>query len=248
MKRFFFVLVVGGIGGVLLNNLLLPALAKVDFLNAGNIFGALYRPAIQTLIRTEEKIITIEPDFWRSVVSKGQGSVGFVQSFKDKAVLAQGAAIALTSDGLLATAPQFVPEGATSYQVFISNKISQGQVVLRDENNSVAFIKIEESGLPVFNFASDVQLGQSVIILGKALRVNEINNFVQLGLVGEIDKKVLLLNTQFSKELNGAGVFTSKGELIGIARSNVRNQIFILHPNAFTKILNDYLNVSKAKI
>lgn len=226
---------------MLFNNLLLPTLAKVDFLNAGNILSALYRPAIQTLIKTEEKIITIEPDFWKSVVSKSQGSVGFVQSFKNKTVLAQGAVVALTSDGLLATAPQFVPEGAKNYQVFINNKISQGQVVLRDENNSIAFIKIKENGLPVFNFASDIQLGQSVIILGKALRVNEINNFVQLGLVGEIDKKILFLNTQFSKELNGAGVFTSRGELIGVARSNVRNQIFILHPDVFAKILNDYL-------
>lgn len=233
---------------MLLNNFLLPALVKVNFLNTGNLLGAFYKPTIQTLIKTEEKVITVEPDFWKSVVSRGQESVGFVQSFKGKAVLAQGAAVVLTSDGLLATAPQFVPGSATNFQVFINNKISQGRIVLRDDNNSVAFIKIEESGLPVFNFASNIQLGQSVIILGKTLRVNEINNFVQLGLIGEIDKRVLILNTQFSKELNGAGVFTSSSELMGIARTNVKNQIFILHPDAFAKILNDYLGNNKAKI
>ena len=241
MKKTIYILIVGGMGGVVLNNLILPALVRADFLNSGSLFSLLYRPAIQTLIKTEEKVVTIEPDFWKAVISKNQESIGFIQSFKDKSVLAQGSVAVLTSDGLLFTAPQFVPPQANLYQVFINNKIFKARVVLKNEAESLAFIKVDEVNLPVFDFASDVQLGQSVIILGKNLRVKEIVSFARLGIVSEADKKVFILDTAFSKDLNGAGAFNSKGEFLGIARSNLKNQIFVLQPEILIKTLNNYL-------
>lgn len=248
IKTFLFVLIVGGIGGILLNNLLFPALIKADFLGTAKILDLFVKPQIQTVIEKSEKTVVVEPDFWKDVVSKTEDSVVFIQGFKKGKLISQGSGIVLTSDGLIVTSLNNAPFVANTYQIFIKDKILTGKVALRNFENNLALIVVDEDNLPALDFSGDsLFLGQTNIIVGKVKRMGGVNTFAQLSFVKEILPQVFFVDTQASQELIGSALLNSSGKLIGIVQLNKKNQIFVSPPEVLNGLIDEYISIIKAE-
>lgn len=247
LKKLLFVFLVGGIGGVVINNLLLPAFIEADFLGSANVLNVLVKPQIQTVIKTNEKTVVIEPDFWKDVVSQSKDSVVLTQTFTRGRLIAQGSGIVLTTDGLIATSLNNTPFASSVYQVYFGDNILKGTVVLRDFENNLALIAVEEGGLPVLDFADadSLVLGQTNLIVGKNIRNQGLSVFAQLSFVKEILPEVFFIDTNISKELIGSALLSSSGKLIGLVQLNRKNEIFVSPPESLINLIDEYSKLNK---
>lgn len=231
MKRFISFLVIGGVGGILLNNFVFPSFLK---------------PQIQTVIKEIERVVVAEPDFWKNVVSKSERSVALVQYFSSPGVLvSQSSGIILTNDGLIAVPLNFIPRTLSSIQIFADSKIFSGKLAITDAANNLALVKIEASGLPILDFvpAEDISLGQSLLVLGKKIKINQVNSFVQLSLVKEFDRTTLL-DTE-SGQISGSALLSANGKLAGMVQVSGQGQVFAVPPAILKNLLDKYLSQPK---
>jgi len=246
-KKFLTILIIGGIGGVLLNNLILPSLIRINILGTANILKIFVKPQIQTIIQNKEKTILIEPDFWKEIIPKTERSVVLVQYFLGNTLLSQSNGIILTNDGLIAAPLSLAPRGYPIVQVFFDDRILRAKIVFKDSSNNLVLLKIDEENLPIFDFASnqDIFLGENLLILGRIFKVNKSKVFVQTSMVKELDDKVIFLDTQKSNIL-GSALINSKGKLVGMVQINNRGEVFAIRSEILRDLIDKYLK-SNAK-
>ncbi len=212
-----FILIIGGLGGILADQFLLPYLAgippfsKIGFIHqAGN--GT-------TIIHPTEKIIITENTALEQAIDKISPCLVVIQSEQNKRLLSQGTGFIITSDGLIITAGDLAPAKADQYLVFRNEQSLSAQVVKRDLENNLALLKIAETNLPVVSLTdlAEVRLGQRVILIGVELVKNSLNRFVNLGIIRSINQEMLKINLAEENTLtNGSPLINIKSEVIGL--------------------------------
>lgn len=248
-KKFLAILIIGGIGGVLLNNLVLPSLIQLNFLGSAGILKFFVKPQIQTVIQNKEKTILIEPDFWKEIIPKTKGSVVLVQYFSGNKLLTQSNGIILTNDGLISVPLSSVPRGYPFIQVFFDSRVFKAKIVFKDIANNLALIKADEQNLPIFDFADnkDIFLGENLLILGRLFKVNQSKIFIQASMAKEIDDRVIFLDTQ-KVNILGSALINSKGKLAGMVQVNNRGDIFAVKSEILKNLIDKYLKSNQKVI
>lgn len=247
MKKVFWTLAIGGLGGVLLVNIILPALVEADFLGSANFLKILVKPQIQTVIKETERVVTIEPDFWKDVLSRAEKSVVFVQYFSSSGILlSQSNGIILTNDGLITVPLNAIPANVSSIQVFGDDKVLKGALATVDSVNNLGLIKVEASNLPILDFADldNLALGQNVLVVAKKIRINEINTFAHSSMISELTDQVYFLDLvrgQQRGQISGSLAIDSKGKIIGMIQISNQGQVFIMPNSFFERLLEKYL-------
>ncbi|MBL7053525.1 MAG: trypsin-like peptidase domain-containing protein [Candidatus Portnoybacteria bacterium] len=213
----FLILIVGGAGGILADQFLLPYLSTIPFFSkisfiehAGN--GT-------TIINPTEKIIITENVAIENAIDKINPSLVAVQSYQNKGLIKQGTGFIMTSDGLIVTAADLVPAWATEYLVFRNNNFLTAQVIKRDLKNNLALLKIEEANLSVASLANleETNLGQRIVLIGVEVVNNNLNYFVNLGVIRSINQETLRINLAEENSLaNGSPLINVKGQVLGL--------------------------------
>ena len=213
----FLILIVGGAGGILADQFLLPYLSTIPFFSkisfiehAGN--GT-------TIINPTEKIIITENVAIENAIDKINPSLVAVQSYQNKGLIKQGTGFIMTSDGLIVTAADLVPAWATEYLVFRNNNFLTAQVIKRDLKNNLALLKIEEANLSVASLANleETNLGQRIVLIGVEVVNNNLNYFVNLGVIRSINQETLKINLAEENSLaNGSPLINVKGQVLGL--------------------------------
>jgi len=213
----FFILIIGGLGGILADQFLLPYLAtippfsRIDFIQqVGN--GTI-------IINPTEEIIITENTALEQAIDKISPCLVAVQSFQNKILIRQGTGFIITSDGLVITAGDLVPARASQYLIFRQEQSWVAQVVDRDLENNLALLRIEETNLPVVSLTdlTEVRLGQRIILIGAELVENHLNRFVNLGIIRSINQEILKINLiEENSSANGSPLINVKGEVIGL--------------------------------
>ena len=215
--KFLLILIIGGLGGVLADQFLLPYLAtvspfsKIEFIRQASDGTTIINP-------TEEIIIT-ENTALEQAIDKISPSLVVVQSFQSKKLINQGTGFIMTSDGLIITAADLVPIKASQYLVFRNNHSLIGQVIKRDLENNLALLEIEETNLPVVSLVDleNLHLGERIILVGVELVDSYLNQFVNLGIIRSINRETLKINLFEENSLaNGSPLVNVKGEVIGL--------------------------------
>ena len=215
--KFLLILIIGGLGGVLADQFLLPYLATVSpFSKIGFIRQASNGT---TIINPTEKIIITENTALEQAIDKISPSLVVVQSFQGKKLINQGTGFIMTSDGLIITAADLVPIEASQYLVFRNNHSLIGQVIRRDLESNLALLEIEETNLPVVSLVDlkNLHLGERIILVGVELVDSYLNQFVNLGIIRSINRETLKINLFEENSLaNGSPLVNAKGEVIGL--------------------------------
>lgn len=211
------ILIIGGLGGVLANQFLLPYLSTVSPFSKINFIRQSGNGT--TIVNPTEKIIITENTAVENAVGRVSPCLVIIQSFHGKTIISQGAGFIITGDGFIVTAANNVSTRADKYLVFRNGHFSVAEVIKKDIENNLALLKIEESNLPVVSFAyfDDLFLGQRIILIGAELTKEGLSRFVNLGVIRSIYENVLKINlTEENSLANGGPLVSVKGEVIGL--------------------------------
>jgi len=237
--NFFLILIIGGLGGVLANRLLLPYLAtispfsKIGFIHqAGN--GT-------TIINPTQKIIITENKGLEEAIDRIKPTLVVIQSYQKKRLLKEGTGFIVTSDGLIITALDLISPYATQYLVLKGNDFWSAQVIKKDLKTNLALIRIDEENLPVVSLVEkeDLQLGERVVLLGAEAEKKQLNYFVNLGIVRSIKDSKLEVNLIEEDALaNGGPLINIKGEVVGLNLINTQGLSKTIPANKIKEFIN----------
>lgn len=250
LKIFFYlliILVIGGIGGVLAERLVLPYLAHTAPFN--KIVWLRQVKEKMTIINKTEKITIEENTAVEEAIDKIKPAVvGVITKKSEKGkieqIVAEGTGFILTADGLIVTAnhllPVFkLPEQA-KYYIVRDEKLISAKVVKKDPLNNLALLQIQESNLPVVPLGSieEIRLGQRVILIGTEIQKNIVNQFVNWGIIRSIADSAFSINLE--KEnwmISGGPLINIKAEVIGLIFLDSQGLIKIIPVNKVQDLL-----------
>lgn len=231
----FFILLLGGLGGILADQFILPRLAGIPIFS--NIEFIQQAGNGTVIINPTKEIIITENIAIEEAIDKITPRLVVVHSYWNDSLISQGTGFVVTSDGLIITANDLISTKANKYIIFRNNHSADAQIIKRDSDNNLALLKIEETNLPVAVFADlgELKLGQGIILVGIELIEGGLNRFVNLGIVRSIVSGVLRVDlTEESELANGSPLINIKGEVIGLNLVN-KSGLFRIIPSSQIK-------------
>ena len=215
------ILLLGGLGGILGCQVLLPwlagwsLLAKIDWIRQS-------REGITVINRTE-RVVVAGNEAWEEAVNKASNvTVGIIAQrvsrasqipFPKPEILAQGTGVVVSSDGSVVTPDNLILPSAQKLLVTIGEKQFEAQIQKIDKKIGLALLKINESNLAVLPFSEAMpKLGESLFLLG----IDKKNNakFIETGTVTQLEPAMAI--NFMRKDLNGSPIFNLKGENVGL--------------------------------
>lgn len=203
-----FILGVGG--GIFADQILWPYFVERPLFHQ-------YRLEQSPVYLTERKEITIqESTALKNAVEKVKKVVVGVRTETPGGKYIEGSGLVLTSDGLVVTLAELVPQGS-DFSFFINGEEVHFQILTRKEGLSL--IKIEKDNLPTVSFANleKLKLGERVFLVG--IIFDEKNNpqeIVNEGIVKFFDQNFIKTNIFEKHTLTGSPLFDIEGNLLGI--------------------------------
>ncbi|MFH1667871.1 MAG: hypothetical protein ABH884_02500, partial [Candidatus Komeilibacteria bacterium] len=117
LLNIFVILIIGGFGGVLADQFLVPYISNSNR---------------TTIINPTEEITIVENIAIEGAIDKVKSSLVAIHSYQNKNLISQGTGFFITSDGLLITSDSLVSNRATQYLVFRNGNSSAATLVKRD--------------------------------------------------------------------------------------------------------------------
>ena len=246
---FIFVLVIGGIGGILTDRFAIPYLLvnypqlnQYEFLKQVNERTTIVEITKEIKISEDNAVVEAIKNTLPSVVQ-------IVEPVKnsDGEFTRKGTGVILTSDGVIIASAESIniaEEEETEEKIETDDdsghsvkknlarvKLNNGEtysaeLIAEDISTGFAIIKIDESNLPVLAFAAfeNIELGEKVIALDDSVVVDIISKFIESDETVENNKKKeirkkIKIMNSLNKSFNGAPVINLKNEIIGISQS-----------------------------
>ena len=164
-----------------------------------------------------------------------------------------GSGVIISEDGYIVT-NHHVIDGANKITVTLRDGTTtyDAQLIGSDEDNDIALIKIDASGLSAATFgnSSDLVVGDYVVAIGNPL--GTLGGTVTDGIISALAREVniegkqmtlLQTNAQISPGNSGGGLFNANGELVGIV--NAKDSATEVEGIAFAIPVNNVLNIIK---
>lgn len=166
---------------------------------------------IQFIEKVEKKEID------QTVIEKAEKAVIAIKTETKKGKILEGSGFILTSDGLIVTLAELVPQGG-KFSFFIDGKPASYQILKRDLKENLALIKVEKENLPTVSFAKleTLKLGKRVFLVGKILKPQGIKTTVNEGIVKYFDENLIETNILEKKNMTGSVLFDIEGNVLGI--------------------------------
>jgi S1-C subfamily serine protease len=167
---------------------------------------------------TEREEITIEENTaLRNAVEKVKKTVVGIKTVTEEKTL-QGSGIILTSDGLIVTLAELVPQGS-EFLFFVEGKPTSYQILKRDLTQNLALVKLGENNLPTVGFADmdNLKAGERVFLVGIIYGVKEFVQGANEGVVSYLNDELISTNISEKLTMSGSPLFNIKGELVGLA-------------------------------
>lgn len=252
-KTFFiiFILILGGLGGILGNRYLFPYISSTSFFSK---YDFLKKSAADvTIINKTEQVYVKEETSIEKISSKVASSVVNVLSYSEASGKNKNTSTnfknttgtIVTSDGLIMTYIENVVPNA-KYKVFFQDGgVYPAEFLGADSYSNLMFLKIDANNLTVISLGNsdDSKPGEKVVAIGSSSET--FTNRYTAGLISTFDPAFSLTgnNVSFSDKMNGvfqtdfsidsqqyyAGgpVVDYTGQVIGIAGSNQKDFFFI---------------------
>jgi len=244
---FFFVLTVGGFGGILIDRFAIPYfLVKYPSLKQYEFLEKVGEST--TIIETVKEIKISEDRASVETIKKVLPSVVQVELFskKNNKYLDVGNGTVITSDGLIIISRSGIGDAMNGESVFggINKEVEQeysninsmlrvklrsgevydARVVSEDTDSKFEIIKINEINLPVaaFGDSDKLELGEKLIFLGDTIAMDIVSGFLRNVDSISNDNSIKRIRVKIVNSLNdsfsGSPVVNIRGEIIGISQ------------------------------
>lgn len=217
--KVFLVFILGISGGIFADQILWPYFIERPLFYQ-------YRLNQPPVYVTERNEIRIEENTaLQDAVEKVKNSVIRIQTKTKNGKALDGSGLVVTSDGLIVTFSDLIPQGGT-FSFFANNKLSSYQVLKRDPKENLALVKLEEKNLPTVAFADldKLRLGERVFLVAAVKSPSE-GWLVNEGVIKTFDKDFIQTNI-FEKNLaKSSPLFNIKGEALGLDTVDSSGQV-----------------------
>lgn len=167
---------------------------------------------------TEQKQITIQENtaLKNAIEQVGKTVIGIETKLKTGKVL-EGSGLIVTSDGLVVTFADLLPQGAET-NLFWEGKSPSFQILKKDLKENLALIKIQESNLPTAGFADleKIRLGERVFLVGIIFDKEGAQKTTNEGIIKTFDNVLIQTNIFEKSNLLGSPLFDIEGEVLGL--------------------------------
>jgi len=213
---------VGMIGGIFADQILWPYFVEKPLFYQYQLDNT---PV--SIVEKKETVIQ-ENTALTDMIEREESAVVVVRSQTSSRTI-EGSGLIVTSDGLIVTLAELVPQGSV-FSFFTDGKAVSYQILKRDLNKNLALIKLEESNLPTVGFAdtSTLKLGERVFLIGGTINKQEIFKLVNEGIVRKFDKNFIETNMSEKNALKGSVLFNIKGEVLGVNTINSDGRIMAI--------------------
>jgi S1-C subfamily serine protease len=209
---------VGMAGGALANQILWPYFAEKYAINNYGSEGSGFVIEKREMVVQENEALT-------SAIEKASKAVVLIRSRNASSTLMEGSGLVVTSDGLIVTLAELVPQGS-EFAFYMDNKSVSYRVLKRDLIRNLALVKIGASNLATVGFASDsLKLGERVFAIGEFLENKAFSQVVDEGIIRKISSSSAETDISGGKGLLGSPLFNIKSEAVGINFINGEGRI-----------------------
>ena len=208
------VFILGIFGGIFANQILWPYFIEKPLFYQ-------YRLEQSPVYVTEKKEVTITENIaLQNAIEKVEKTIIGVQTKTKTGKILAGSGLILTSDGLVVTLADLVPQGGNS-SFFVDGEITSFQILKRDLKENLALIKIEKTNLPTVGFANleKLKLGERVFLVGvifKNQKTTLPGYVVNEGIVKSFDENSIETNIFEKNNLTGSPLFDIVGNILGL--------------------------------
>lgn len=205
------IFIIGIVGGIFADQILWPYFIERPLFHQ-------YRLEQSPVYVTERKEITIQENvaIINAIEKVEKVVVGVRTETKTEKIL-EGSGLIITSDGLMVTLAELVPQGS-NFSFFIDGEKVNFQILKRDLKENLALVKIEEANLPTVSFANleKLKLGERVFLVGVIFEKGEPSEIVNEGIVKSFDQDFIKTNIFEENILKGSPLFDIEGNVLGL--------------------------------
>jgi len=188
-----------------------------------------YRLEKNPIYVTERKEITIQENTaLKNAIEKVEKVVIGIKTETKQGKTLEGSGLILTSDGLIVTLADLVPQGS-NFSFFVEGKLVPFQILKRDLKENLALIKIEAGNLPTvsfFNFEK-LKLGERVFLVGIVQPPNG-GWVVNEGIVKSFDDEKIETNIFEKENLSGSPLFDIEGNVLGLNEIDSQGKVIAI--------------------
>jgi len=181
-----------------------------------------YRLEKNPIYLTERKEITIQENVaLKNAIEKVEKTVIGVKTKTKAGKTLEGSGLIVTSDGLLVTLADLVPQGS-NFSFFVDGEIASFQILKRDLKENLVLIKIEKTNLPTVSFFDfeKLKLGERVFLVGVVFEKTGPRKIVNEGIVKSFDEDKIETNISENENLSGSPLFDIEGNFLGLNEIN----------------------------
>jgi len=208
------VFILGIFGGIFADQILWPYFIEKPLFYQ-------YRLEQSPVYVTEKKEVTITENIaLQNAIEKVEKTIIGVQTKTKTGKILAGSGLILTSDGLVVTLADLVPQGGNS-SFFVDGETASFQILKRDLKENLALIKIEKTNLPTVGFANfeKLKLGERDFLVGvifKNQKTTLPGYVVNEGIVKSFDENSIETNIFEKNNLTGSPLFDIVGNILGL--------------------------------
>jgi len=228
------IFVIGTVGGIFADQILWPYFIEKPLFYK-------YRLERAPVYVTEIKETTIQENVvLTSAVEKVEKVVVGVRTKLKTGKIVEGSGIIITSDGMVVTSAELVPQGGDT-KIFWEGKNPSFQILKRDLKENLALIKISESNLPTVGFADleKIKLGERVFLLGIIFEKETPKKITNEGIIKTFDGNSIQTNIFEKYTLSGSPLFDIEGKVLGLNTIDKEGKVIAI-PNSKIKTFSGF--------
>ena len=205
------IFIIGMVGGIFADQIFWPYFIERPLFYQ-------YRLEQSPVYISERKEVYIQENLaLKNGIEKVEKAVIGVRTETQAGKILEGSGLILTTDGLVVTLAELVPQGSV-FNFFLDGKRASFQILKRDLKNNLALIKIEEKNLPTVSFADlgKIKLGERVFLVGAVFEKAGLKRTVNEGIIKTFDENSIQTNILEENNLIGSSLFDIEGNVLGI--------------------------------
>jgi S1-C subfamily serine protease len=221
--KIIFIFILGMVGGIFANQIFWPYFIERPLFYQ---YGLEKSP---TYITETKEIIIQENIALKDALEKVKKTVAGVRTQTKTGKVLEGSGFIVTSDGLMVTLAELVPQGS-DFAFFIDNESVSFQILKRDLKENLALIKISDSVLTTASFArlEKLEMGERVFLIGVTFENKIPSKLVNEGIVKSFDENFIQTNILESSLFAGSPLFNIEGEVLGINTIDSKGRVIAI--------------------
>lgn len=216
--KFFLILIIGALGGIIFQAFILPYLATKDFFQRFQFVRILTEREVH-IHPPPDNIIIRENNALSEAVEKVEKSVVGVRAESEKqGIVLEGSGLALTTEGYIITLGDLLPKGY-NFSFFWEKETLPFKILEVDKTGSLVKVKLEKTNFPTLPFADmeKIRMGQKVFLLGVIFENGQPRKIVNEGIIKTFDEDFIRTNIFENSFLAGSPLFDIEGNVLGLS-------------------------------